>query len=163
MLNHNDLKQSLVNYCINELGYDKECYVNYSHDESGFKFVMGEFMKAPVLPKDALLVGISEKGASISKVINFTKHNREIICFLNYTDKETNISNEDVSSLMESIKNSIRKTSLVLESESQVIESSKDAIEEIFTDQKKVGIPLLNINITDDDSPSISYTVVPNA
>jgi len=163
MLNHNDLKESLVNYCTRELGYDEKCHRNHSHSANSFEFVMGEFTESPVLPKDALLVKVSEKGVGISKVISFTKNNREIICFLNYTDKETNISNEDVSALMESVKNSIRKTNLLLESESEMIESSKDAIEEIFTDQNKVGIPLLNINITDDDSPSISYTVVPTA
>lgn len=161
MLNHKQLNELLIEYCVNDLKFDKGCHTKYSFDNNGFGFTMGEFLTSPVLPKNALLVGISEKGASVSKVISFTNKNREIVCFLNYSDKEINSSNESVIQLLTSIKNSMKKINSVLEAESEMIESSKDAIEEVFEDQKKIGIPLLNINIGSDGSPGISYTVIP--
>lgn len=161
MLNHNQLNELLIDYCVNDLKFDKDCHTKYSFDNNGFGFTMGEFMTSPVLPKNALLVGISEKGASVSKVICFTHKNREIVCFLNYSDKEITSSSDNAFKLFASVKNSINKINSVLEAESQMIESSKDAIDEVFEDQKKVGIPLLNINIGSDGSPGISYTVIP--
>lgn len=161
MLKHDELNKVLIDYSIKELKYNKDCHTNYSYDDSGFKFTFGEFRDSPVLPKNAILIGVLDKSVAVSKVINFTKNSREIICFLNYSDKTIDKSNENIVDILKSIKEAIKKINFTLESESEIIESSKEAIEEIFTDQNKVGIPLLNINISDDNSPAISYTVIP--
>lgn len=161
MKNHEQINRSIIDYCVNELGYKKDSYTKYSYDSSKFSFVFGDFVESIGFPKNALLVGITNKGTDVAKAISFIRSNKQIVCILNYADNNIVLSNEDDDAFLKSIKEVVNVITMTIKSETELIQSSLDAIIEALAEQKKNVIPVMNIRIVDDSSPAISYTMIP--
>lgn len=160
MLNHEKLNQEVIDYCINELGYNKDMYTKHESLNNSFKFTMGEFRDRPVFPKNTIMIDINDKRTIVSKVITLNINDKEIICFMNYQNKEITALNEDAV-FIDVIKDCVSKIVHTFEYESEAIDSSKKMVFDAMSDQEGDFIPMLNITVKDDEEPSFSYSMLP--